>query len=68
MERIKILAIIARLILASESDGLVCRVDSLAIPPWSMQSAIVDCVGNGRFRLFHVTPNGRVLVTFGRVS
>ena len=66
MERIKILAVIARLIFASESDGLTCRVDSVAIPPWNALGAVVDCSGPHRFRVFHITPDGHVLVTVGR--
>lgn len=68
MERIKILAIIARLIFVSESDGLTCRLDSVTIPPWNTRGAIVDCVGKGRFRTFTVSPSGLVAIAAGRTS
>ena len=68
MERIKILAIIARLMFSAESDGLTCRLDSVTIPPWNTRGAIVDCVGKGRFRTYTVSPSGLVAIVTGRVS
>ena len=69
MDRLKILAIIGRLIFATESDGLTCRIDSVAIPPWNVYgAAIVDCIGKGRFRTFTVYPSGRVTTVMGRAS
>lgn len=68
MERLKILAIVARLMFLAESDGLTCRVDSATTAPWRAPSAIVDCSGNGNWRRALVHPSGRVIVTFGRTT
>lgn len=68
MDRLKILAIIGRLIFDTESDGLTCRLDSVTIPPWNTRGVIVDCVGKGRFRTFTVSPSGRVAIVAGHVS
>lgn len=67
MEHAKILAIVARLMVIGEADGLICRVDSVAIPSRTTQGAIVDCIGNGRYRTFAVSPSGRVAFVAGRV-
>ncbi len=66
MEHAKILAIVARLIFFAESDGMTCRIDSAIFPPWANSGALVDCVGNGRFRLFRVNPDGTVQTRAGR--
>lgn len=64
MDRLKILAIIGRLMFAAESDGLECRLDSVAVPG-NLRGAIVECVGNGRFRTFLILPNGTVAFVAG---
>ncbi len=66
MERIKILAIIARLIFVTESDGLTCRIDSVTIPLWNAPASVVDCLGKGRFRAFLILPDGTVVIATGR--
>lgn len=68
MSHLKILSIVARLMFASESDGLTCRVDSVMLPPWNGRGAVVDCIGRGVYRTFTVNPSGLVVLSTGRVS
>ncbi len=68
MERIKVLAIIARLMFAAESDGLACWLDSVTVPSGNLQGALMLCEGNGRFREFLILPSGRVISVTGRTS
>lgn len=66
MDYLKILAIAARLILASESDGWACYAQAVAYPPYAFAGSQVDCIKAGRFRTYLIAPTGAVFVSIGR--